>query len=512
MDFQFQSEIEIPSPKETDYYKYLLYSHNYTRTVDKLTWYIPNKKEELQNKLLKAMERKNFEEKPLTLEERRVIIVLGNEKFVSIFAIIPQNYPISFNVCRYVDALNYTARSQTFEDLLDYPLLVGGLSFLRDSHEPDKPLSWLRKERETYFVILLASFANTSQNTLGFVKLHMTNILANEKLFKLLKCSGMDTSQTFRINVGSYFGYKTVTQTFIRRVGRGEDIDKLNTSIKHINNCCDTKNGTIDAEFIEVIEHNTVKFYKRLNFNRPKSDNINNKVVEKVDKETNTDRETLVFSADQQNVFIKCEPENERYSTKMYKDFGTNTEDLKPNLNCTNIENVVIKKEEPEYNDSEETMERIVRNVQVDHAYYDKSHIKSLMIEQVKSVPSIDDVKNEFLELPECLDTSHEVEYYIQEIARLKAQVKRLERQQDDSTKLMKMFSPVIKLSNLLNERKVLQPKVVMLHRPSIKKKRKANNDLNTFVNCSNIESVLIKKEEPEDDPLENNDENMITS
>ena len=169
MDFQFQLEIEIPSPKETDYYKYLLYSHNYTRTVDKLTWYIPNKKEELQNKLLKAMERKNFEEKPLTLEERRVIIVLGNEKFVSIFAIIPQNYPISFNVCRYVDALNYTARSQTFEDLLDYPLLVGGLSFLRDSHEPDKPLSWLRKERETYFVILLASFANTSQNTLGFV-------------------------------------------------------------------------------------------------------------------------------------------------------------------------------------------------------------------------------------------------------------------------------------------------------------------------------------------------------
>ena len=134
------------------------------------------------------------------------------------------------------------------------------------------------------------------------------------------------------------------------------------------------------------------------------------------------------------------------------------------------------------------------------------------MIEQVKSVPSIDDVKNEFLELPECLDTSHEVEYYIQEIARLKAQVKRLERQQDDSTKLMKMFSPVIKLSNLLNERKVLQPKVVMLHRPSIKKKRKAKNDLNTFVNCSNIESVLIKKEEPEDDPLENNDENMITS
>lgn len=507
MEFQFQSEIEIPSPKETDYYKYLLYYHNYTRTVDKLIWYIPNKKEDLQNKLLKAMERKNFEEKPLTIEERRIIIVLGNDKFVSIFAIIPQNYPISFNVCRYVDALNYTARSQTFEDLLDYPLLVGGLSFLRDSHEPDQTLSWLRKERETYFMILLASFANTSQNTLGFVKLHMTNILANEKLFKLLKCSGMDTSQTFRINVGSYFGYKTVTQTFIRRVGRGEDIDKLNTSIKHINDCCDAKKPLSDAEFIEVVEHNTVKYYKRLNYNN-KSDN--KMAVEKVDKETNTDRESLLFTEDQ-HVFVKCQPEIEP-RTKIFKDFGTNTEDFKPNnLNSTLIENVVIKKEEPDpQENNEETMERIVRNVQLDHAYFDKSHVKSLLIEQVKSVPSLDDVKNEFLDLPECLDTSHEVEYYIQEIARLKAQVKRLERQQDDSAKLMKMFSPVIKLNNVLNERKVLQPKVVMLHRPSIKKKPKPKNDLNTFVNCSNIESVWIKKEEPEDDPLENNDENMI--
>ena len=175
---------------------------------------------------------------------------------------------------------------------------------------------------------------------------------------------------------------------------------------------------------------------------------------------------------------FKCEPDNEKLRTKLYKDTSTNTEDIKPTVLSTNaigstntVGNVTIKKEKPDSledameENNEETLERIVRNVETDHAYYDKSYVKSLTIEQVKSVSSID-VKTEFLDLP--IDTSHEVEYYIQEIARLKTQVERLEMERDNSTRLMKMFSPVIKLTNLLSDKVVLKPK---LQRPWIKRR-----------------------------------------
>ena len=392
----FNPDIEVTVRTQNTNYRYLLYLHHRKKGGQKLVWCTSKVFEDdqpvLQELIHYSLGRTNFEEMPLNKKERQDIIALGtplDRNFVSIFA-ITYDYQVDHHMVRkYVYVLNKLSLSYSFEAMLDFPLLVCGPNFLHDPKDPQNPVPWLRYEDERHFVLFLSTFTSKDGSKLGFVKASLQFILEREKYYRLLKCSGIDVTNTQeQINLGEEDGYAPATQTFIRRILVGEDMIELHKAVENINH---------SFAFVKTEESKAVTMG---------------------------------------SISIKSEPNGDQTSLiKAFTHKSTNTDSYE-------IINTKIK-EEYENNDGIIFDNDYVRNVHLDHNYCDKSRVKDIVISDVQTVNDID-VKPELANLP--VDSSHEIEHYLQEIARLKAEVQRLKRDNENCSELKNVFLPVINL------------------------------------------------------------------